>query len=284
MPKLFNYVLLSFIALSAGPAYAADSPSGKVLNVGVVPYLSARALVTSYEPIRLYLEQALGMPVKIYTAPGFKPFYLNARQGDYDLVITAAHFARLLQKEQNFIPLVRYAGGNRCMIMTALSSPIKAMPDLKGIIIALPDHLSLASIGCMTHLRENNLQPGKHFQLLEVPSFASAILAVQKGDAAAAVSAPAALAQMPRELSESVRPVVSTDELFNLIYLAHPRLDKKFTHRLNQELLKFGNDTSEGKHFFAGTGFGKFIPVTAKDMNTLDRYVADTKRLLSETP
>jgi phosphonate transport system substrate-binding protein len=284
MIKLFKYVILAMTAISACPVYAANNVAAKPLEVGVVPYISARALISSYEPMRLYLAQALGRPVQIYTATGFKQFFFNAQNGDYDLVITAAHLARLLQKEQKFTPLVRYAGGNRCMIMTALDSPIKSMPDLKGKTIALPDRLSLASIGCMTYLRESDLQPGTHFQLLEVPSFASAILAVQKGDAVAAVSAPAALAQMPRELSESVRPVVSTDELFNLIFLAHPRLGNATAEQLNKALLKFGNESSEGKQFLISTGFRGIIPASSTDMNSLDRYVTETKRLLSEKP
>jgi len=284
MHKLFEYILWSLITLSACPAFAASSATVKPLEIGVVPYLSARALVTSYEPMRVYLEQALGTPVKIYTAPGFKPFFLNAENGDYDLIISPAHFARLLQKEQKFKPLVRYTAGGRGLVMTALNSPLKTQQDLRGQVIAVPDQLSLATIICMSRLHDIGLKPGIDFNILEVPSFASAILSVQKGDATAAVSAPGALAQMPAEIRNSVRSIVDTGEYINLIYLAHPRLGKKLTDSLNRALLKFGNGTSEGKQFFISTGFGGFIPTTAKDMNTLDRYVADTKRLLDKTP
>ncbi|HQS56976.1 MAG: hypothetical protein B7Y56_01600 [Gallionellales bacterium 35-53-114] len=283
MLRLFHYVLWSFITLTVVPAYAADKSSVKPLEVGVVPYLSARALVTSYEPMRHYLEQALGMPVKIYTAPGFKPFFFNARQGDYDLVITAAHFARILQTEQKFTPLVRYSAGGRGLVMTALNSPLKKLQDLRGQVIAVPDQLSLANIVCMSHLREHGLKPGTDFKVLEVPSFASAILSVQKGEASAAVSAPGALAQMAPELRESVQPLLDTGEFVSLVFLAHPRLEKKLKHLISKKLLKFGSDTIEGKLFFKNNGFEEIIPVTAKDMYNLDRYIADTKRLLDET-
>jgi phosphonate transport system substrate-binding protein len=284
MRKLFISIFLGAITLTNGFAYADNSGNTNQLDIGVVPYTSARALVASYEPIRLYLEQALGRPVKIYTAPGFKPFFLNAEKGYYDLVISPAHFARLLQKEHKFTPLLRYSAGGRGLIMTALNSPVKTPQDLRGKVIALPDQLSLASIICMSNLLDNGLQPGVDFQLLDVPSFASAILAVQKGDAVAAVSAPGALAQMPPELRDSVRPVLDTGEYINLIYLVHPRLGNDTAEQIKKALYKFGNGTSEGKQFFSGTGFGHFVPATAKEMNSLDRYVAETKRLLIENP
>lgn len=284
MHKLVKYCLGLVLAMTASTAYAEGNSAIKPLEIGVVPYLSARVLVTSYEPMRLYLEQALGRPVKIYTAAGFKPFFLNTRQGDYDLVITAAHFARILQKEQKFTPLVRYSAGGRGLVMTALNSPLKKLQDLRGQVIAVPDQLSLANIVCMSHLREHGLKPGTDFKVLEVPSFASAILSVQKGEASAAVSAAGALAQMAPELRESVQPLLDTGEFVSLVFLAHPRLGKKLERLISKKLLKFGSDTSEGKLFFTNNGFGEIVPVTAKDMYSLDRYVADTKRLLNETP
>ena len=282
MRKLFKYGLLAILAMSSWPAFANDKSALKPLEVGVVPYLSARVLITSYEPLRLYLEQVLGRPVKIYTATGFKQFFLNAQRGDYDLVISAAHFARILQKEHQFTPLTRFSAGGRALLMAAPNSPLKTLQDLRGHIIAVPDKLSLATIVSLAYLRENGLQADIDFQLLEVPSFASAILAVQKGDAIAAITAKGVFAQMPQELRESVKTIVATDEYIPLVFLAHPRIEKKYADILNKALLKFSNETNEGKNFLTNTGFGTIIPTTTKDMNSLDRYVAETKRLLAD--
>jgi ABC-type phosphate/phosphonate transport system substrate-binding protein len=68
MHRIFKYGLLAILAMSAWPAFADDASPDKPLEIGVVPYLSARVLIASYEPMRLYLEQVLGKPVKIYTA------------------------------------------------------------------------------------------------------------------------------------------------------------------------------------------------------------------------
>jgi len=282
MHRWFTGGLFAILAMLAWSAFADDNSPDKPLEIGVVPYISARVLVGSYEPMRFYLEQVLGRPVKIYTSTGFKQFFLNAKRGDYDLVISPANFARILQKEQQFRPLVRYSTNTPGMLMIALNSPLKTLQDLRGQVIAVPDKLSMVAIVGVAYLRENGLQPGTDFQLLEVPSFASAILAVQKGDATAAFSARAPLSHMSPELRESVRPIVEIGEYFSLVFLAHPRLEKTTTDLLNKELLKFGNETNEGKQFLTSTGFGTIIPATTKDMKSLDRYTAETKRLLAD--
>jgi len=284
MFRLYKIAFITILAIFTNTAFANETTPVKPLIIGVTPYLSARALVTSYEPMRLYLENVLGKPVKIYSANGFKQYFERAVKGDYDLVISAAHFARLLQKEHKFTPLVRYSKGGRGLVMASVNGPLNTPNDLRGQVIAVPEQLALATIVCMIALNENGLKAGTDFKILEVPSFTSAILAIQNGDATAAVSAPAALAQMPQELRESVKPVLDTGEYINLIFLAHPRLDKTFVALLNKALLKFGSESSEGKQFFASNSSGTTIPATEKDMNSLDRYIAETKRLLNATP
>lgn len=274
-------LLILFLALTfTNSAVAVGQPA---VNVGVVPYMSARVLVNSYEPMRHYLERVLGRPVHIYTANGFRQFFLNAQEGDYDLVISAAHFARLLQKENKFIPLVRYSKGGRGLVMVPRNGSLKTPQDLKGKIVAVPDKLSLASIVCMTYLNDKGLKAGTDFKLLSVPSFESAILALREGDAQAAVSAPGALVQMKKELRDFVTPIADTGEYINLIFLGNPHLAKTDSDLIDKALLKFGRDTHEGKQFLIDTGFGSIIPVTSSDMNSLDRYSAETKRLLNES-
>lgn len=284
MHKLAKICCILFIAILSSNASAEISAKSKPLQLGIVPYIGTRSLVTSYEPMRLYLEKALGKPVEIYTATGFKSFYLNAQRGDFDLVISSAHFARILQKKDLFVPLARYSKGGRGLIVKRVNNrKINNFEDLRGQIIAMPDQLSLASIVCMTYLRENGLQAGVDFRVLEVPSFASAIFAVKKGDAIAAISAPGAIGQMPAELREAVKPFIDTGEFVSLVFLANPRLDKATTEQLKSVLLKFSVDTPEGKKFFGSNAFGSLITATTDDMNNLDPYLAETERLMKAT-
>ena len=284
MKKLFRLVLLAITAVSAFSVFAADTAPVKPLEVGVVPYISARAVVTNFEPLRVYLERVLGQPVKIYTSTGFKQFYKNAERGDYDLVISAAHFARLLQKDNKFKPLVKLYPAAHSLLMTKLDSPLKTPMDLKGQVLAVPDQLAFSSMVALAWLRENGLQPGVDFKILDVPSFPSALLAVQKGDANAAISASPVIAQIPKELRESLKTLADVGEFLQFIFLTHPRMELAASERISKELLNFNNDTGEGKQFFNSTGFGAITALAPKDMGSLDRYVAETKRLMEEAP
>lgn len=282
----FRTVLLVLIVLfwPMGFSHAVGMNQGKTLEVGVVPYISARKVVATYEPLRKYLEQALARPVEIYTAPGFKAFQANSVRGDFDLVITPAHFARILEKDKAYIPLTRFSAGARGLIMVPRDSRIQALADLRGRQVAVPDRLSLASILCIEYLKQNGLQPGVDFQMLEVASFNSAMQALQRGDAAAAIAAPAALAQMPEALRNAARTLVDTGEYINLVFLAHPRVGEREAERLKNKILYFGKDTSEGRRFLTYTGFGSLLPVAASDLIRLDPYVPETKRLLERMP
>jgi phosphonate transport system substrate-binding protein len=281
MKQVIAILVVALLMFTTAIATAEESKKPKSLEIGVVPYLSARVLVKSYEPMRQYLEQVLGIPVKIYTANGFKQFLLNAQHGDYDAVVIPAHFARILQLDQHFSPMARYSKGGRGLIMVAKNGPIKELNDLKGKTVAVPFRLSLASIICMNAMEDHGLTDGQDIKILEVPSFESAITAVQKGEASAAVSAPGALVQMSKTLQASVKPVLDTGEYVNLIYLSHPRLKSSFSTTLENTFFKFGK-TDEGKRFFASTGFGEFLHVTDQNMKSLDKYIPNTRQLLEE--
>jgi phosphonate transport system substrate-binding protein len=189
MLKLIAFVLSTILSLSTVTAFASDLSPVKPLEVGIIPYLSPRALVTNYEPMRLYLENSLGRPVKIYTAISFRQFLINAQHGDYDLVFAAAHIARMLEHDQKYKPVARFATKNHTLIMVAKDSLIKNVNDLKGKVLAVPDFMSLSSIIAISYLREAGLMAGRDFKIQEVPSFNAAISNVQLNEAAAAITA-----------------------------------------------------------------------------------------------
>ena len=271
------------LALPGGVAHAAEEAAPPPLKIGVVPYLSARTLINSYQPLRNFLQDSLGRPVEVYTATGFKAFFDSTDQGAFDLVVTPAHFARIAQIDNGFVPLVRYSGGARGLLVVPQNSGMKSIQELRGRIIAVPDRLSLASIVCVEYLRQSGLSSALDLRLLETHSFNSAVLTLQKGEAAAAISAPAALMQMPPGLRDSVRILADTGDYINLVFLAHPRLGTKEVERLRQSIQRFADETAAGRTFLESTGFGSIIPASDTDLQRLDPYVAETRRLLGRT-
>lgn len=68
--------LLALLLLPITGGLAMDNDS---FVIGVAPHTSARVILEMYQPLRQYLEKALGKPVEIVTAQDFDTFAADAR-------------------------------------------------------------------------------------------------------------------------------------------------------------------------------------------------------------
>lgn len=265
--------LLALLAFS--PALAADKP----LEFGVFPNLSSRTVVALYQPLRTYLEQRLGRPVNIYTAPDFKVFVNRSLKREYDFLVAAPHFARLAQKEAGYRPLAVYSRELRAILVVAKDGPVKSVADLKGQTVAVPDHLALMSMFGVQLLRDGGLQPGKDVTLIDARSHDNAVSSVIHGESAAAATSAAPLAQMPEALKGNVRVLATSDKAPHQIFMASPTLSADDTERLRKALLDFPQ-TPEGRQFIEANKFDGIRPITEAELKPLDPYAAEVKRML----
>lgn len=276
----FPRILLSTLfglALISTPVRADPPP----LEIGVFPYLSTRAVLTIHQPLRQYLQRTLGRPVQLYTAADFKAFVERTRRGDYDVVVTAPHFARLAQTEAGYLPLAMYTRELRGLVLVARQSPYKDIGELRGKSVAIPNRLAIVSSMSLQLLRDRGLQPGTDFKLLAAASHNSGVLSVQRGESDAAITEAAALKQMPDELKDSVRVLATTDEVPHVMYLAHSRLGPAETDRIKTALLHFA-ESPEGRTFLQANGFEGLKPVDDADLKRMDPYVKELKSMLGQ--
>ena len=273
--KRFLMGLILLLGL-ARPALAATPGP---IELGVFPYLSTRALLDLYQPVRLHLAAETGRPVNLFTAPSFKLYAEQTRQGVYDIVVTAPHFARLAQREGRYVPLVIYTREWRGIVVVARDSPIQGLQDLKGKRIATPSHLALVTIMGQQLLHDNGLLPNSVVTMLDVASHNNAVFAVQHGQADAAITENAALAQMPLELKRNLSIIAQTAPVPHVMYLAHPRLGQVEIKRIKAGLLKFP-ETAEGSAFLKDNGFEGMRPVNEADLKSMDPYLKELKHLL----
>ncbi|MCS6944699.1 MAG: PhnD/SsuA/transferrin family substrate-binding protein [Sutterellaceae bacterium] len=83
------------LLLSARAQAARDPP----LRVALVPYLSPRALLETWEPLRLYLVAALSQPVEMYSAANFRALVESVRRRAQDLTLMPVHLGQMLAQE-----------------------------------------------------------------------------------------------------------------------------------------------------------------------------------------
>lgn len=251
------------------------------LVIGILPTLSPRVLIGNYQPFRLYLERTLKRPVELVTATNFSAFHQSTMSGKYDLVVTAAHLARLAQTEGRLLPLATYQSVNRAVLMTSLSQPLKSVNELKGKTIATLDRSALIVSQTLLWLQNQNLQADKDFKLLETLSHNSAAYSVLSGESALAIVSPAGLKQMPGELQSGLVTFTTLPPLPALMWLANPRIENEVP-RLKSVLLAFSAQSAEGKEFFEKTGYMSMREIGHDEMKTLDPYLPYLKQHLGQ--
>lgn len=255
--------------------------AGEAIEIGVIPTLSTRTILSTYQPLREYLEAKLKQPVVLVTAPDFRTFIARTQRGDYRFVVTASHFARLAQTEAGYVPMVRVKRELRGILVVRANSGVKTIGDLRGMIVTTPDDISMVTMLGLQLLRHHGLEPGKTVTVRPSASFNSAVLAVQNGESDAALTAQTALNQMSEETRAALRPIATTNAVPHVIFLANKSVPPKEVERVTRLLLDFAEDRPRGAQFFEQTGFLGYVRPTAAELKNLDSYVAELKHLLT---
>jgi phosphonate transport system substrate-binding protein len=251
------------------------------IEIGIIPTLSTRTILTTYQPLREYLQEQIKQPVFLVTAPDYPTFIERTQRGEYRYVVTAPHFARLAQAEAGYVPMVRVQRELRGILVVRADSSIKTVNDLRGRIVTTPENIAVVTMLGLQLLRSHGLEPGKTITVRPSASFNSAVLAVQNGESDAAFTAQTALNQMPEETRSALRTIAATKVVPHVIYLANKKVPLKEVERMTRLLLGFSEDKPRGVPFFEQTGFLGYVRPTATELKNLDPYVTELKHQLA---
>lgn len=272
--------LLLFLLVTLAPSHA-QTTAPAPLELGVFPYLSTRTLLHFYQPLQRFLENRLGRPVVVVTAPDMRTFVERTLSGAYPLVVTAPHFARLAQVEAGYRPFLRAQRDLAAVFVVARGSPVRSLADLPGKEVVTPDRLAIVTQLAMNMLREQGLEPGRDVLLKEMPSHNSAALAVRQGTAAAAVLSNTAFLQLPPEQREGLALLARTATVPHVMILARPDLGDTEVARLSRLIQEFAEHTPEGRQFIDGLGYLGLRPPTEAELKSLDPYLPGLRAALS---
>ena len=272
-----GWLLVWWLALWPMLGAAQQTP----LVVGVLPILSPRVLLNNYQPFRAYLERTLKRPVDMVTATDLPAFHKSTMAGDYDLIVTAAHFGRLAQIEGGYLPLARYKASNRAILITSKAAPLKSIQDVRGHTVATLSRFALVAEQTRVWLEKQGLHEGKDYRLLETSSQVSSAYSVMSGESALAIIAPTGWNQLSTNIRESVQVFASLPEIPGLIWMANPRLIREVPE-LKSALLAFSPQSPEGKQFFEATSYQDMREITSEDMKSFDSYTTYLKQKLGQ--
>lgn len=278
--QYFSWLIYLLLPIIPGAVLAEAQTQVKALQVGILPISTTRTLIKNYQPLQVYLERELKRPVELVTAHDFKTFHFSTIEGKFDVVITAAHLGRLAQTTAQYVPLARYKAPHRTLLIVAKDQPLKSVQELRGKVLAGLDPITLAMNESMLWLREQGLQAGVDFTLLETPTPISAAYSVKNHESVMAVSSPQGLKQLPEDLRGSVEIFATLPELPSLLWLANPRMKSEIP-KLKAALLGFTPLSSEGAIFYETTGYMGMREVTNNEMQSMDTLAQEVNLQLS---
>ncbi len=265
--------------LFALASWTASAASTDALRMGLFPNLSTRLLLETYQPMREFLEQRLGRPVILFTAPDFNSFVSRTQSGEYDLVVTAPHFARLAQTESGYQPLFSYRNNITAAIVVAKNSRFTDLNALKGQKIAAPDRIAVVTMLGLKMLRDEGLEANKNYHFHWAGTHGNVALAVLNGEAAAGILGMLPLKQLPENVSRQLHVLSISPAIDSQMILAHQRVEPGSLQQIREALLQFER-SPEGQKFFRTTSLAGLKPIGTGDLKQLEPYAKEVRRML----
>ncbi|MFA6902483.1 MAG: phosphate/phosphite/phosphonate ABC transporter substrate-binding protein [Gallionellaceae bacterium] len=266
----FMFACLLSVMLCGRQAHAVESP----LTFGIFPYQSHQQLISIFFPLRNYLQQEIGQHLTIVTAPDFKYFRDRTRDGEYDIVFTAPHFARLAELDSGFqrVAITRYR--TQSVIVVPKDSPVRKLSGLRGKTLAVPPAEAIVNMLAQELFRSKGMQSRRDFKLKEYENMQNAMFAPLLGDSDAGVSGFSPLSSF--EQRDKLRVIAKSAAVPGLVIMAHPRVSKSTIAKLRKALFRFG-ETEQGREYFASTHHEAWLPVDDATMRSLDPYVRQAR-------
>jgi ABC-type phosphate/phosphonate transport system substrate-binding protein len=140
-------VLGGFLYLSSDTLFAPARPDGPVLDIILANTLSDEIVSSNFEPVRVYLEQAIGRPIDVTVGNGYKNTAerLMADEFKYALLPDGAtRTARTIRPDLKVLAtkIMDNAATTDGYILAHRDKPLHKIADLKGTVFCYTDEWS----------------------------------------------------------------------------------------------------------------------------------------------
>ena len=262
------------------PVLPVPAAADAALVIGVLPNVAAATLIPQYENLKRYLERVSGQKVRIVVPGNFKLFFDSMMNGEFDLAVSAPHFARVAQLDRNMTPLVIYEPRINALLIVPSDSAVTEARDLRERVVAFANPTSLVAMYGQQWLRQQNLEAGKDYEVRAARTDLGVGRMLLSGDAVAAIMSNGEFRALPPEESSRLKVVEVMARIPNFIVVAHPRLDRDRIARLRSQFKGFLAEGEDGAAFAKATGFTGMADADDAQLKELDPYVALTRRAM----
>jgi phosphonate transport system substrate-binding protein len=254
------------------------------LVIGVLPNISASDLQSQYDNLKAYLDRLRpSQPVRLVVPANFKSFFAAMMRGDFDLAVSAPHYARVAQLDAKLVPLVTYQPRIEARLVAPSESPVHVAADLRGKTLAFANPSSLVAMAGKQWLRGQGLEEGVDYAVKGARTDMGVGRMLLVGEADAAIMSNGEFRVLPVDESSRLMLVDVLGRIPNFILLGHPRLGSEGLARLKGHLLNAVADKDDGAAFARAAGISAIVPIDDATLREMDPYVATIRRTMTSS-
>lgn len=271
-----KYVLVAICMFVSVAVSGLRADASDTLVIGVAPHTSARIILEMYQPLRMHLEKALGVPVDIVTATDFNTFARRGLAQEFDIAVTTGQQARLLQQDAGYQPLLTYKADFKAVALVLASGPYRTAASLKGSKALGLSPTSQVTVWGQHWLKDNGIQNVSMKYVSASDSVAHLLVA---GEAAVGFTSLANYQKLSPELRNKLHILAQSKSMAGRIYMLNKRrapLKKK----IDAALWSFAA-TREGKTYFTTNKLEGYRSLHTNELKSMDRFAAEVRKVLT---
>ncbi len=261
--KILWILILSTI-LSYSNLVKADNQS---LTLGIFPYVSTSKLIAHNNTVVKHINETTNYDLSLVTAKDASTYLSNLKNYEYDLIFSAPHIARFVEKNFGYQRVVMTTHTIRGVYLVKKDSPIHSFNDLKGKKISMADEQTILHQIAISELIDHGIIPDKDIQIKTVNTHNNAIYDVLKDESDAAITGFKIWKNLPADKKKQLRQLALSKATTGFIVLAKPDINKEMIKNIQNSFLSF-NGSSDGKPYI----FRNFRLIRNSDMESLDFY------------
>lgn len=267
-------VCLFFLVALTITAHAETEHSeqdNKPLILGVFPLVSTVALYKRFSPLTDYLAESLGREIVLLTAKDFPTFFERTAQRQYDIVITAPHFAVSAADSGKYRIRATLTSDVQQLIVIKNDSPIKRVQQLANMKIATPPEGALMTMMGKRFLADAGLTDDKQPIYRSFTSHNAANEALLGGEVDAAIASTNIILKAIKA-GEPLMILSRGLRLPNMATMVATDRDEEIGEQLVKILTTMTN-SEKGQQILKSINFPGYRAVDAKDYEPARPYM-----------
>ena len=251
----------------AGVVSASES-----VRFAIFPYVSPGKLVQFHLPLKKHLEQSLGRPVSLVSAPDFDTFAQRTADGEYDYVLTAPHLARLAERRSGYQRVARTLHVVQGIFLARVDSNIDSLAELENKTVTMAARVSIIFQMAEHQLGALGLHDGVNLTIRETSTHNNAMYAPLRGESDASITGILLWRKLGQAHKQRLRVIGTTPEAPGFMLMANPDVSDDEVERVREAVLGF-EQTPAGAEYLQFTGLRGFAPISDTMMQSLDPYI-----------